>query len=127
MGMYTEFFFRAEMKKDAPQAVIEFLNGWFNEGEELTPPDHEFFQRARWDSLLRGSSAYFPTLPNSSFTNVWGHWELGIHTSLKNYGAEIDYFLDWIRPYIDVYKGDFLGYSLYEESDQPILYHARAL
>ncbi|UDL16402.1 hypothetical protein SEA_ZOOMAN_153 [Microbacterium phage Zooman] len=125
MGMYTEFFFRAELKKDTPQEVIDFLDAWFK-GEEPAPLDHDFFRRPRWESLLLGSSAYFPTLPNSSFANVWGYWELGIHASLKNYGAEIDYFLDWIEPYVDGYKGDFLGYSLYEESEQPHLYWKRS-
>lgn len=122
--MYTEFFFRAELKKDTPQEVIDFLENQFDGDGEMTPPHHRFFECVRWESLLRGSSAYFPTMPVGGFANVFGRWELGIHVSLKNYGQEIDYFLDWIRPYLDVYKGDFLGYSLYEESDQPILYHA---
>lgn len=124
--MYTEFFFRAELKEDTPIGVINFLNQWFNgEHIQLQIPEHEFFERDRWEALLAGGSAYFPGEPRSSFHKPYRQWEIGIHSNLKNYGQEIDYFLDWIDPYVHASRGTFLGYSLYEESDQPHLYWKR--
>ena len=124
MGMYTEFFFRGELHQKTPVEVINFLDRWFNrERIQITTPDHEFFGTDRWRSLFSGGSAYFPALPESGFSEVSRAWELGIHSNFKNYGNEIPLFLDWISPYLYASEGQFLGYSLYEESDTPTLYH----
>jgi hypothetical protein len=128
MGMYTEFYFRADLKRDTPEEVIGFLTDLFgpssDDPEEL--PDHPFFECARWSSLFFGASAYFPDAMRSAFSRGWGDfYQIAIHSSLKNYGGEIDQFLDWIGPYLSEQTGSFLGYSLYEESDTPTLYHAR--
>ncbi|WP_050982773.1 hypothetical protein [Mycolicibacterium phlei] len=49
-----------------------------------------------------------------------------ISSSLKNYTGEIQRFIEWISPHLDMNDGDFLGYSLYEanvdERERPMLY-----
>jgi hypothetical protein len=39
------------------------------------------------------------------------------HANLKNYDDEIAKFFDWIDQYVEGSEGDFLGYSLYEETE----------
>lgn len=122
MGMYTEFFFRAELKRDSPAEIIE----WFRHTLDPEKPylsmvpfdDHSFFQCERWRSVFWSSSAYFPT-GKSAFYSGEGAYDdphFTIHSSLKNYGGEIEEFVEWVSPFIDASDGDFLGYSLYEDS-----------
>ena len=50
--------------------------------------------------------------------------DLVVRSDFKNYNGEIGKFFDWITPYIEK-GGDktFIGYSLYEEDDEPKLYY----
>lgn len=121
MGMYTEFFFRAELKKDAPDDLVVYLrkvldpsNSWYT----MTPyNDHEFFTCERWQSVFWSSSYSHPP-GDSKFHASDGirPSSIVIHSSLKNYGGEAGAFVDWIMPYINACPGDFLGYTLYEDS-----------
>ena len=124
MGMYTEFFFRAELVKDPPKEVLDVLRYMTDGDLEVSPPhpDHPLFFTGRWDFMLGGSSAYHPATGAASLHNGnWGlYYELKAHSSFKNYDDEIGKFLDWIDPYIDPGQG-FLGYSLYEEDKTPTL------
>jgi hypothetical protein len=123
--MYTEFFFRVELKKDVPEYVVEVLE-WMCERDVDEPPpipDHEFFKCPRWTMLFTCGSAYFPDSGLHKFRDsFWsGQQALFVHSSLKNYDGEIEKFCGWIDPYVDAPKGEFLGYSLYEEDDTPEL------
>jgi hypothetical protein len=131
MGMYTEIHFRAELVSDVPEevlAVLRHLVDW-EEPEPETLPDHELFQCPRWDMLGQCSSAYFPDHPESSLTFEGvglRRWSVFLNADLKNYGSEIEKFFDWIDPYVRGSQGQFLGYSLYEEDDNPIIYHKKS-
>lgn len=123
MGMYTEFFFRADLLDDTPEEVVNLLHAMTNGAEydgEL--PDHKLFTTQRWEYMLNCSSAYFPQPTQSlvSVDKILGI-SVAIHTNFKNYGNEIELFCDWIDPYVNGFKDDFLGYSLYEEDDEPDL------
>ena len=52
------------------------------------------------------------------------NYYLVVRSDFKNYQGEIGKFFDWISPYIEK-CGDktFIGYSLYEEYDEPRLYY----
>jgi hypothetical protein len=141
MGMYTEFYFRANIN-DGPVAdwLERQINGdeWFANGGY---GDHEFFGLSRWDSVFRGGGAVYQEsripifrrkdIPNCVFNN-----SLVLSSSLKDYGSEIESFVEWIGPHLEMHDGDFLGYSLYEDStdnsnegwrERPVLYfHNRA-
>lgn len=119
MGMYTEIFFRGNIKFDAPDEVKEAV-GAIAEGTGKRPDiDHPLFDCPRWDCLGNCSSAYFPPMSGSFVsTDVHtGEVSLTLHANLKNYHSEIELFFDWINPYVDALPGEFLGYSLYEDVD----------
>jgi hypothetical protein len=130
--MYTEIHFRAELIKNVPEEVIKVLQHLIDRefAQEFTDPlpDHELFQCPRWDLLARCNSAYFPDHPESFIheDEYTGRWHVTMNADLKNYGGEIAKFFDWIDPYVSGHEGQFLGYSLYEESDDPIIYHKQS-
>jgi hypothetical protein len=130
MGMYTEIHFRAELVRDVPEDVLAVLRCLvdFDSPEPEVKPGHELFSCPRWDMLGRCSSAYFPDHPQSFLAlSDWSkRWILFLNADLKNYGGEIEKFFDWIDPYVAGSEGQFLGYSLYEESDDPIIYHKKS-
>lgn len=138
MGMYTEFYFRAGIE-DGPVAnwLERQINGeeWF----EHIYDSHSFFTLPRWTSVFRGGGAVYqesrtPIFRRKSTSGGWPYGnELVLASSLKNYGGEIKSFMEWIGPHLDMHDGDYLGYSLYEDStdggeqwrEHPTLYFHR--
>lgn len=124
MGMYTEFVCAMELKKETPREVINILDKMSNgEDEYDVVPNHPFFECDRWRWLFTMDSYYFPGITNTTFeydSNSKTHY-LTIRSNLKNYDGEIYKFLNWIKPYIREYGHGFLGYSRYEECDEPDL------
>jgi hypothetical protein len=127
MGMYTEVFFRAELKADTPDDVIETLRYMVGDSDDqpTSLPAHPLFACQRWDVVARCTSAYFPASAGSVLArSSWSadRWSLSFLSSLKNYDGEAEKFFDWIGQYVTDFPGDFLGYTLYEESEDPILF-----
>jgi len=128
--MYTAFHFASELKKDTPKEVIEILDYMASntdkEPEKL--PEHNFFKCSRWKWLFTMDSCYFDADTHSTFRYdivLNGHY-LTITSNLKNYDNEIKLFVDWISPYLAKNNGDFLGYSRYEENEEPTLIYYQA-
>jgi hypothetical protein len=127
MGMYTEFYFRANIKDGR---VADWLDRQIN-GEDdwfRSPYDeHEFFQSDRWSSVFIGGGAVYQESRTPIFRRKSQggggpyHHQLVLASSMKDYGDEQASFVEWITPHLDMYAGDFLGYSLYEDScrDEP--------
>lgn len=119
MGMYTEFYFRSNIE-DGP--VADWLERqivgeeWF----ERIYDSHPFFTLPRWTSVFMGGGAVY----QESRKAIWRkgasggpyHNQLVLASSLKDYGDEVEQFIDWIGPHLDMGYGDFIGYSLYEDS-----------
>lgn len=128
MGMYTELIFGADLKKDTPKNVIEALKYMIGDTEEK-PKDFPLPEgRCEW--LFRGSSYYFGV--SKSVSNMWyddigKNWVLSTRSNIKNYGGEIEAFLDWIKPYIDGGSGcrDMYAIVIYEEAEAPDIYYLR--
>ncbi len=123
MGMYTELHFNAEIIKDAPEEVIEILEYMVNkETTYKTIPNHEFFITERWKSLFSSDSYYFSADTHSTFRydKIGQCYYLCVRSNIKNYGSEIEKFIDWIMPYV-VSSDEFLGFYRYEESREPTL------
>ncbi len=122
MGMYTAFHFASELKKEIPEEVIEVLK-FMNTGENKpeTLPNHDFFKTERWFCLFRMDSYYFDAETHSSFrfNEISGSYYLTVTSNLKNYDSEIELFVEWITPYLQKFDGEFLGYSRYEETEEP--------
>lgn len=125
MGMYTEFHFNAELRRDTPPEVLSVLRYMIGKGEKPEVlPGHRLFTLA-WPVVLSGDSYYFDADTHSTlrYDKLAEAHFLCIRSNLKNYGGEIAAFVDWITPYIAKAPGEFLGFSRYEETEQPNLIH----
>lgn len=133
MGMYTEIVCGFDLKKEAPEVVINALKWMMGDIEKpAVLPEHELFGKDRVDLLFRCSSFYFGFSESHSafkFNDISESWMLSVRANIKNYDGEIEAFFDWIRSYVDHGSGDretnFIGYSIYEEAAEPTLYYAR--
>ncbi len=129
MGMYTELHFNAELPEDTPSeviAILQYMTG--DDSYKDSPlPEHELFGCHRWRFMLQMDSYYFKADTHSTFRhdNNGRCYYLCVRCNLKNYSCEIESFIDWIDPYLVAYEGDFLGFSRYEETEQPTLIFKR--
>jgi hypothetical protein len=127
MGMYTEFHFNVELRKEVPPNVInalaKILNMPFDEAMEL--PEHPLFRASRWAHMLTCDSYYFSADTHSTmrFDEVAHRWFLCIRCNLKNYDDEIEKFVSWITPWIEAENEAFLGFMRYEEDETPTLFY----
>lgn len=122
MGMYTEIFFRAEVDDEAYNVIRAIHNR-----EDYDWPDHPFFRTDRFDVITTMSSYYFPQANHVEFARddsqyVKGQW-VSFRSNLKNYDGEIEKFFDWVSPHCrsSGYDKTFIGYSQYEEADEPTI------
>lgn len=121
MGMYTELHFNSMLKRGTPQSVIDTLRFMLGDLETQPPlPTHELFQCPWFKYMLRNDT--YSTLQLWDVTNSY---YLCIQSCFKNYENELGKFIHWITPYLAKQPGDFLGYSLYEGTQQPVLLFAR--
>lgn len=126
--MYTELIFGADLKQHTPERIIEALRYMIGDIEEK--PKEFPFPDGRWKWLFRSSSYYFGV--NEPVIKMWKddigmNWVLSIRSNIKNYGGEIEAFLDWIKPHIDDGSGcrDMYAIVTYEEADSPDIYYLR--
>lgn len=124
MGMYTELVLKCEVSGDAPEVakqVVRYLFGAADKPEVI--PDDEFFKCDRWHLIGKCSSAYHhPDAVNSIVTYDWSE-DINVfsRSDLKNYGDEIQKFINWITPYVCGIGEICIGWSWYEEEDRPTL------
>jgi hypothetical protein len=117
MGQYTELIIKAMVRRDIPNDVGYVLDFLFHSGERPeTLPDHRFFRLERWTMIGRCSSSYHIPWTSSRYDNDY----LFSRSDMKNYGGEIEAFLDWVDPYLDEDEGDCIGWMCHEHST-PIL------
>ena len=130
MSMYTEIYVKAVLKEDVNINVIDVLKymlGMDNiELEDLILPNHSLFTTNNWHYMLRSGSYYHVPYVVSLFeyNNISENYYLVVRSDFKNYQGEVGKFFDWISPHVEK-DGDktFMGYSLYEEDDEPKLYY----
>jgi len=132
MGMYTEIRYFGGLKKDVPEHVPHILR--FMVGQPVTEPsnlpDHPLFKDTRWAYMLNCDSYYFEADTHSTmrFDDIGEQWQLTVQSNLKNYNDEIAKFIDWVSPYVQAMDGQFVGYTRYEEENNPtLIYHNRGL
>lgn len=125
MGMYTELHYNVQLRKDTPADVIETLRYMVGDypGQEIDPPNHALFESSRWSHMLQQDSYYFDADTHSTmrWDNIAQRWYLCVRCNLKNYGSEIEHFIDWLDPYVCGQVGKFLGFHRYEESEEPVI------
>lgn len=122
MGMYTEFFIKATLKIEYDKfstIIFDILEYLFNHENTNTInydklPDHEFFKCKAWEFIGREGCTIFGR--SHSYFDCKSGLIMCV-CDLKNYGWEIEKFIDWIRPYCR--KEDFICYKWYEEYNSP--------
>lgn len=126
MGMYTKLSVNLSFKDNLPKEVVTALKvmvGYEGTKEICRSdlPEHELFNTPRWDFMLRCSSySHTPfSLAKFHYDDVAERYYLTSSSDFKHYDEEIDLFFDFVKDYVE--EG-FLGYSLYEEDQTPILY-----
>lgn len=104
MGYYTSFKFNATLKKDVPDELLDFIKSRLTEGEHAKAvafDDHPFFNHDRWSWILtwRDSNGvdHEPSCSDTPDGLV-----IHIDTELKNYESEIEWFLIWIAPMVNL-------------------------
>lgn len=134
MGDYTKANLILPIKKDADRNTIGIISSLFC-GDELSDleeknliiPEHPFFEKGNriWFPNSGGSYYFTGTVNSRIRYDDLGTYAMVLHidTDFKNYGDEIDRFLDWVKPYLDIKGTAFLGYSQYEYSLNPTLYY----
>ncbi len=124
MGMYTELVLSFELKKDTPDEIINTLI-YMIEDKYVGELDVYFLDKAsRLKWMLRSYSYYFnysASLSDIDYDKITRTHSVSIRCSLKNYENEINLFLYWVAPYIYEYRHDFIGYTLYENANEPTL------
>ena len=122
MGMYTELVLAVEFRSDTPAYVSDMLKIMIDGhgvSETILRPDHPLFKTDRWTYMLRCDSACFPGESYVKLDESGMFTELTLRCNLKNYGSEIEWFLDFIKPYLQT--NGYLGYMRYELYDYPTL------
>ena len=127
MGMYTELVISTRIVDD-PQviAILKYMIGKTEEKPEL--PDHPLFLTDRWDRMLNCCSYYFtPAVVHYlEYDKIGENWSFISRSDFKNYDNEVRKFFDWIDDYIDCSRGgEMIGYSRYEESDEPQIWYTQ--
>lgn len=129
MGMYTALHLAVELRADTPPDVISVLRFMTGQSDQLvvTLPDHPLFGATRWQFMLRMDSACFAATTHSIVEEPYtdGSHYLTVLSNFKNYGEEIDKFVDWISPYIADHISDWIGYRWYEEAEEPTAIYRR--
>lgn len=126
MGMYTELIFGASLKEETPKSVINTLK--YMIGDLDTKPEDFELPEGRCGHLLRSGSYYFGV--NKAVSKIWkdnisGQYHISSRSNLKNYGGEIEIFLNWIKPYVCEGSGlnDMYAIVIYEEQATPDIYY----
>lgn len=121
MGMFTDFDFVCTIKEDMGDGIDHLITvflkrkcynpnlrtrRWIVPSQIKAWPNHPFFSTARGDTVT------------NALTFDEGTRVLEVHTNIKNYGDEIQHFLDWIKPYIEEGK-PAIARVRYEEARVP--------
>lgn len=126
MGMYTELVISTRVK-DSPDiaTILKFMLTHVGKPEIL--PNHPLFETDRWQFMLTMCSHYF--VPRAmhlfEFDDIAKYWCFISRSDFKNYDNEIEKFIDWISPHLEVEPGEMIGYYRYEESSEPTVIYAK--
>jgi hypothetical protein len=132
MGNYTEFIFKAKLRQDTPDNVIEVLKRvlidrdlghnktLFTTKDVSTPDiDHPFFKCNNWYGLFLCTN--WGDIQGGRMYRHGFYWKLDIHTEFRNYDSEIEKFVNWITPFVvGRKKKQYLGCYRNENMNAPI-------
>lgn len=128
MGMYTELVLSCNIYNDTEVVnVLKYMCDNTQPYPEKLPDHPLFVEDGRWRYMFRCSSFYHVPRYYASieYEKISDKYTLIVRSDFKNYGDEINEFVDWIAPYVYTHGNgkQMIGYSRYEEDDEPeILY-----
>jgi len=117
MGMYTEIYVNADLKKETPSEVIDVISAMCDKNHEA---ECLIDKPSRWAYLFNNGSYYLPLTECGNLTSdsIAGQYSLLAKGDIKNYNGEIEQFFEFIKPWCE---GEFIGYYRYEEDIEPVL------
>lgn len=148
--MHTEFIFGCKLSKDTPKECLDSLDYVIN-GEEghsyirwnskTNKIEVDKYERTtlqedidafieKWDlwNLFKCSSYSFGSAnPIGKFylDGNYDNYHISTRADLKNYGGQIENFIEYIKPYVTQGSGcyhNIFAYVQYEEEEFPTLY-----
>ena len=121
MGVYTELVLKLDFRRDIPEDVdrmLAYLFNGYDRPPELALLPHPFFELPRWHMIGNCASFYHVPFALSKYDEGY----LFSRSDLKNYSGEIEFFLNWIFPYVDMEFGECAGWVWHEEQICPTLF-----
>lgn len=123
MGMYTSMVVSAQLKKSTPESVVSMLKALAEDDVHI----RKFLGGCAIRNPLLDCSAGYPdglveiTVPKCKGNGV----NVSIISSLKNYGKEIQLFLEWLKPHVEMGHGlaGWWAIVTYEEQGVPTIYY----
>lgn len=114
MGYYTKWELDVLLSEKTPAEVIHNLHvllNYFPKDAPLSEPNHFLFKCERLNQMFHCNDDVKSRLyPDSGF------WHLHVGGDFKNYGSEIEYFLDWLSPWVDpIHHGKEVGFIAGED------------
>ncbi len=123
MGMYTELFVEGILNENAPAEVLKITRVLFDRNFDVDitdVPDHPFFKCSRWQMIGSCSSFYhIPFAMSKVYVPHTNQLCFISRSDLKNYDAEIEKFLDWLKPYCETLR----DWHWYEEVNAPTIFN----
>jgi hypothetical protein len=123
MGMYTQVFLAIELNELVNQDVLYTLHTMVIDSMYIVKGNEKVvFESERSAIMFKCSSAYFVDIVVSKlqYDEHFKTWKLLVHSHFKNYDNDIEEFIEFIKPYCR--RKGLIGYSRYEEDEQPTLY-----
>ena len=116
MASYTEIYVNVDLKEEIPAEIIETLRQICN---GIAPPGFPI----RTGCLFGNNSYYTPrtSVRHLTYDHNSEQWSFLGKGDTRNNNNEIQYFFNWIMPWVEGSPGDFVGYHRYEESQSPTL------
>lgn len=107
MGDYTELVMGFSLKPETEKEIIELL-------------------KYKLENDLKKHSEYFGVNKSHNvirYDELFNQYIVLIRCSLKNYGHQIQDFIEWIMPHVNRGSGenDLLGYYMHEEDEIPTM------
>lgn len=128
MGMYTELLLKCNVTRPQEKENRNAFDYFFDLQEELDRkiklPNHELFNiRGCWYLTKTSSFYHHPEPILSLYPRITDSekYYLFLRVDLKNYDNQIEYFLDWLHPFVDENHDKIIGWKWYEEDDYPTL------
>lgn len=114
MSMSSEIFFRATLKEDTPEEVVNTLKMYLIEEKAEENPYFDY-------GFLGRGEPWFKTIREMNQDGFNHSWSI-IFTAYSRGRSDIDSFLNWIKPYIEYGYGvnDTYAYVTFDEGETEI-------